>query len=82
MTKATKKSAPKTTVRQNHPNGVQINMLLTTEEAEELEKEVRKRQEENPGVRMSRAVLARDLVLRSLREGKDSPSPRKKAAAA
>lgn len=66
-------------VRKNHPNGVQINMLLTAEEAEELEREVRRRQEENPGVRMSRAVLARDLVLRALREGKEST--RKRAAA-
>jgi hypothetical protein len=78
------KTTVKKSVQKNHPNGVQINMLLTADEAEELEKEVRRRQEENPGVRMSRAVLARDLVLRALRgeRGESRESGTRKRAAA
>lgn len=57
--------------------GVQVNILLSEEEAKELDREIQRRQASSPGVRFSRTAIARDLVLLSLRSG----SYKKKSAA-
>jgi hypothetical protein len=50
------------------PRGVQLNILLTAEEAEGLQAETERRQAESPGIRVSRAGVARDVLLRFLRK--------------
>jgi hypothetical protein len=48
--------------------GVQLNLLLTVEEAESLQAETDRRQLETPGIRVSRAGVARDILLRFLQK--------------
>lgn len=45
---------------------VQVNILLTEEEAKILDEESNRRQEQNPGIRFSRGALVRDIVLKFL----------------
>ena len=48
------------------PRNVQVNILLTEEEVNKLDEDLIKRQEQNPGLRISRGSFVRDIVLKFL----------------
>jgi hypothetical protein len=51
------------------PESTQVNIQFTSEELSELDAAVEERQAKEPGVRLGRAALVRDIVLKSIRRG-------------